>query len=161
MIYLDYAATTPIHADIAQKMLQFMTIEGCFANPASRSHMLGWQAEQAVEHARAQVAQLIKADARELVWTSGATEANNLAILGLAAQFPHKRHLITSKIEHKAVLDPCKQLEHQGYHITYLAPDTQGRIQVSQVMEALREDTLLVSLMYVNNELGALTLLQR
>ncbi|SEI57414.1 cysteine desulfurase [Allopseudospirillum japonicum] len=156
MIYLDYAATTPISAEIAQKMLQFMTLEGCFANPASRSHMLGWQAEQAVEHARAQVADLIKADARELVWTSGATEANNLAILGLAAQFPQKRHLITSQIEHKAVLDPCKVLQQQGYQVTYLAPDAQGRIQTQQVLEALREDTLLVSLMYVNNELGSL-----
>lgn len=134
-----------------------LTLGGIFANPASRSHIYGWQAEEAVEHARRQVADLIKADAREIVWTSGATESNNLAIKGIALQGTRKRgHLITSCIEHKAVIDTCRYLETQGFEVTWLKPDATGVIAPAQVAEALREDTLLVSLMHVNNELGSI-----
>jgi cysteine desulfurase len=154
-IYLDYAATTPAAPEVASLMAAHLTLDGCFANPASRSHLLGWQAEQAVEKARRQVAALIGADLREIVWTSGATEANNLALIGAARANPDKgRHIITSAIEHKAVLDTCSWLEQQGYRITRLQPDHQGRIQPDQVATALSDDTLLVSLMLVNNELG-------
>jgi len=154
-IYLDYAATTPAAREVAEKMAGYLTLDGCFANPASRSHLAGWQAEQAVEKARRQVADLINADLREIVWTSGATEANNLALIGAARANPDRgRHIITSAIEHKAVLDTCDWLEKQGWEITRLKPDQQGRIKAQQVAEALRDDTLLVSLMLVNNELG-------
>ena len=154
-IYLDYAATTPAAPEVAERMAGYLTLEGCFANPASRSHLAGWQAEQAVEKARRQVADLINADLREIVWTSGATEANNLALIGAARANPERgRHIITSAIEHKAVLDTCDWLEKQGWEITRLKPDQQGEIRVQQVAEALRDDTLLVSLMLVNNELG-------
>ena len=158
-IYLDYAATTPVDPRVADRMMQFLTMDGAFGNPASRSHGYGWQAEEAVEHARQQVADLIKADPREIVWTSGATEANNLAIKGVA-HFYHKKgkHIVTSKIEHKAVLDPCRQLEDEGYEVTYIDPQPgTGRITVDMVKAALREDTILVSLMMINNELGNLT----
>lgn len=155
LIYLDYAATTPVAPEVAALMAEYLTLDGCFANPASRSHLAGWQAEQAVEKARRQVAGLIGADLREMVWTSGATEANNLALIGAARANPDKgRHIITSALEHKAVLDTCSWLEAQGYQITRLQPDAQGRIRVEQVAEALTPDTLLVSLMLVNNELG-------
>ncbi|SFC41327.1 cysteine desulfurase [Marinospirillum celere] len=154
-IYLDYAATTPAAAEVAETMAAFLTKDGCFANPASRSHLAGWQAEQAVEKARRQVAELIGADLREIVWTSGATEANNLALIGAARANPDRgRHLITSAIEHKAVLDTCTWLEKEGWEITRLRPDAQGRVTAQQVAEALRDDTLMVSLMLVNNELG-------
>ncbi|WP_404414771.1 cysteine desulfurase family protein [Marinospirillum sp.] len=154
-IYLDYAATTPAASEVADKMAGYLTRDGCFANPASRSHLAGWQAEQAVEKARRQVADLINADLREIVWTSGATEANNLALIGAARANPSRgRHIITSAIEHKAVLDTCTWLEKQGWEITRLKPDQQGQIKAQQVAEALREDTLMVSLMLVNNELG-------
>jgi cysteine desulfurase len=154
-IYLDYAATTPAAPEVAEKMAGYLTLDGCFANPASRSHLAGWQAEQAVEKARRQVADLINADLREIVWTSGATEANNLALIGAARANPERgRHIITSAIEHKAVLDTCTWLEKQGWEITRLKPDRHGQIQAQQVAEVLREDTLLVSLMLVNNELG-------
>lgn len=155
LIYLDYAATTPVAPEVAALMAEYLTLDGCFANPASRSHLIGWQAEQAVEKARRQVAGLIGADLREMVWTSGATEANNLALIGAARANPDKgRHIITSALEHKAVLDTCSWLEAQGYQITRLQPDAQGCIRVEQVAEALTPDTLLVSLMLVNNELG-------
>lgn len=155
LIYLDYAATTPVAPEVAALMAKYLTLDGCFANPASRSHLAGWQAEQAVEKARQQVAHLIAADVREIVWTSGATEANNLAIIGAARANPDKgRHIITSAIEHKAVLDTCHWLEKEGYAITRLKPDSQGQISVEQVAAALTSDTLMVSLMLVNNELG-------
>lgn len=158
-IYLDYAATTPVDPRVAQKMMQHMTMDGVFGNPASRSHGYGWQAEEAVEHARQQVADLVHADPREIVWTSGATESNNLAIKGVA-HFYHKKgkHIITSKIEHKAVLDTCRQLEDEGFEVTYLDPEPRtGLIHPAAVEAALRPDTILVSLMMVNNELGTIT----
>ena len=155
-IYLDYAATTPAAPEVAAAMAGFLTLDGCFANPASRSHLAGWQAEQAVEKARRQVAQLIGADLREIIWTSGATEANNLALIGATRANPERgRHIITSAIEHKAVLDTCSWLEKQGWEITRLKPNAAGQITAQQVLEVLREDTLLVSLMLVNNELGS------
>jgi cysteine desulfurase len=156
-IYLDYASTTPVDPEVADLMVQFLTPSGQYGNPASRSHMFGWQAEAAVEDARTDVANLIGADAREIVWTSGATEANNLAIKGCAHFNTRKgKHIITSKIEHKAVLDTCRQLEREGFEITYLDPDKNGLIQPQAVADALREDTTVVSIMHVNNELGTL-----
>ncbi|GAB3485355.1 IscS subfamily cysteine desulfurase [Marinomonas epiphytica] len=157
-VYLDNSATTPVDPRVAEKMMACLTQEGNFANPASRSHLFGWRAEEAVEEARAQVANLIGADTREIVWTSGATEANNLALKGVAHAYKQKgRHIITSMIEHKAVLDPCKQLELEGFEVTYLTPSKEGMITPEQVAQALREDTILVSLMHGNNELGTLT----
>lgn len=153
-VYLDYAATTPVDPVVAQAMCACLTLEGNFANPASRSHRYGWEAEEAVESARRQIADAIHADNREIVWTSGATEANNLAIKGVMALSGDKKHLITSAIEHKAVLDTCAYLEQQGYVVTYLQPDASGVISLRQVQDALRADTALVSLMLVNNELG-------
>lgn len=158
-IYLDYAATTPVDPRVAERMMQFMTMDGAFGNPASRSHGYGWQAEEAVEHARQQVADLVNADPREIVWTSGATESNNLAIKGVA-HFYHKKgkHIVTSKIEHKAVLDACRQLEDEGFEVTYLQPEAgTGLIHPSAVEAVLRDDTILVSLMMVNNEIGTVT----
>jgi cysteine desulfurase len=158
-IYLDYAATTPVDPRVAARMMQFLTLDGDFGNPASRSHGYGWQAEEAVEHAREQVANLVHADPREIVWTSGATESNNLAIKGVAHFYAKKgKHVITSKIEHKAVLDPCRQLEDEGYEVTYLDPEPgTGLIHPEAVAAAFRDDTVLVSLMMVNNELGTIT----
>jgi cysteine desulfurase len=154
-IYLDYASTTPVDPTVAEKMMEFMTPAGHFGNPASRSHMFGWQAEAAVEEARQDVAALIGADAREIVWTSGATEANNLAIKGCAHFNQRKgKHIITSRIEHKAVLDTCRQLEREGFDVTYLDPDSNGLVHPEMVLEAIREDTTIVSIMHVNNELG-------
>ena len=157
-IYLDYSATTPVDPRVAEKMIECLTKEGNFGNPASRSHLFGWKAEEAVEEARRQVADLINADPREIVWTSGATESDNLAIKGVA-HFYHKKgkHIITSKIEHKAVLDTCRQLEREGYEVTYLEPTSEGIIEPQMVADALREDTILVSLMHVNNEIGVIT----
>ncbi|MBT7329748.1 MAG: IscS subfamily cysteine desulfurase, partial [Oceanospirillaceae bacterium] len=157
-LYLDYSATTPVDPRVAKLMCDCLTQEGNFGNPASRSHVYGWQAEEAVENARRQVADLINADPREIVWTSGATESDNLAIKGVA-HFYHKKgkHIITSKIEHKAVLDTCRQLEREGFEVTYLEPSTEGLISPEQVAEAMREDTILVSLMHVNNEIGVVT----
>lgn len=157
-IYLDYSATTPVDPRVAKVMADCLTSEGNFGNPASRSHMFGWKAEEAVENARRQVADLINADPREIVWTSGATESDNLAIKGIA-HFNHKRgkHLITSKIEHKAVLDSFRQLEREGFEVTYLDPNSDGIITPEQVADAIREDTTLVSLMHVNNEIGVIT----
>ena len=157
-IFLDYSATTPVDPRVAKLMCDCLTQEGNFGNPASRSHVYGWQAEEAVENARRQVADLVNADPREIVWTSGATESDNLAIKGVA-HFYHKKgkHIITSKIEHKAVLDSCRQLEREGFEVTYLEPTPDGIISAEQVAEALRKDTILVSLMHVNNEIGTVT----
>ncbi|SIT06615.1 IscS subfamily cysteine desulfurase [Neptunomonas antarctica] len=157
-IYFDYSATTPVDPRVAEKMVACLTLDGNFGNPASRSHVFGWKAEDAVETARKQVADLLNADPREIVWTSGATESDNLAIKGVA-HFYHKKgkHIITSKIEHKAVLDSCRQLEREGFEVTYLEPDTEGLIHPEAVADAIREDTILVSLMHVNNEIGTIT----
>lgn len=154
-IYLDYAATTPVDPRVAAKMADCLTLDGVFGNPASRTHGYGWQAEAAVETARRQVADLIACDPRELVWTSGATESDNLAITGSALRHPGG-HIVTSRIEHKAVLDTCGWLETQGYRVTYLEPDSSGLITLGQVVGALTDDTFLVSLMWVNNELGVI-----
>ncbi|OMH31828.1 IscS subfamily cysteine desulfurase [Motiliproteus sp. MSK22-1] len=156
-IYLDYSATTPIDPRVAEKMSQCLTSEGNFGNPASRSHQFGWKAEEAVENARRQVADLINADPREIVWTSGATESDNLAIKGAAHFYSKKgKHIITSKVEHKAVLDTCRQLEREGFEVTYLDPTDKGIITPEAVANALREDTILVSIMHVNNEIGVI-----
>ncbi|QYJ84777.1 IscS subfamily cysteine desulfurase [Shewanella mesophila] len=156
-IYLDYAATTPVDPRVAEKMMQCLTMDGIFGNPASRSHRYGWQAEEAVDIARNQVAELINADPREIVFTSGATESDNLAIKGVA-HFYHKKgkHIITSKTEHKAVLDTCRQLEREGYEVTYLEPAANGIIPLEKIEAAMREDTILLSLMHVNNEIGVI-----
>ena len=157
-IYLDYSATTPVDPRVAEKMMSCLTPDGNFGNPASRSHMFGWKAEEAVETARRQVADLLGADPREIVWTSGATESDNLAIKGVAHFYSKKgKHIITSKIEHKAVLDTCRQLEREGFEVTYLTPGSDGIITPQMVADALREDTILVSLMHVNNEIGTIT----
>ncbi|MGB0445804.1 MAG: IscS subfamily cysteine desulfurase [Pseudomonadales bacterium] len=157
-LYLDYSSTTPVDPRVAKLMCDCLTQEGNFGNPASRSHLYGWQAEEAVETARRQVADLVNADPREIVWTSGATESNNLAIKGIAHFYQKKgKHIITSKIEHKAVLDTARQLEREGFEVTYLDPDTDGLISPAMVKDAMREDTILVSLMHVNNEIGVVT----
>lgn len=154
-IYLDYSATTPVDPRVAARMAECLTSDGVFGNPASRSHAFGWQAEAAVEEARQNVADLINADPREIVWTSGATESDNLAIKGVAHFNARKgKHIITSKIEHKAVLDTCRQLEREGYEVTYLDPDSDGRTSAQAVAGAIREDTTVVSIMHVNNEIG-------
>jgi cysteine desulfurase len=152
-IYLDYAATTPVDPRVAQKMSGCLLVEGNFGNPASRSHYYGWQAEEAVEEARTQVAGLIHADPREIVWTSGATESDNLAIKGVA-EGARRRHIVTSAIEHKAVLDTCRYLEGRGFEVDYLVPGASGVIDPELVRAALRDDTLLVSIMHANNEIG-------
>lgn len=157
-VYLDYAATTPVDPQVAKVMTDCLTLDGNFGNPASRSHIYGWRAEETVETARDQVAQLINADPREVVWTSGATESNNLALKGVAQARAHLgKHIVTSKIEHKAVLDTCGVLAQQGYDITYLTPAEDGLIQPQAVIDALRDDTIVVSLMHVNNEIGTIT----
>lgn len=156
-IYLDYAATTPIDPRVAQAMADCMTVYGNFGNPASRSHVFGWRAEESVEEARGIIASAINADVREIIWTSGATESDNLALKGPAlVPGQTRRHIITSAIEHKAVLDTCAYLATVGFEITYLAPDAHGRVEASQVADAVRQDTLLVSIMHVNNELGSI-----
>ncbi|WNL39623.1 aminotransferase class V-fold PLP-dependent enzyme [Halomonas sp. PAMB 3232] len=154
-VYLDYAATTPVDERVAAVMQRYLTVDQLFANPASRSHMLGWQAEQAVEQARRQVADAINADPREIVWTSGATEADNLALTGfMRANRERGMHLVTSTIEHKAVVDTARALESEGFEVTWLTPGPDGRVTPEQLESALRDDTTLVSLMAVNNELG-------
>lgn len=156
-IYFDYAATTPVDTRVAEKMMQCLTLDGTFGNPASRSHRYGWQAEEAVDVARNQVADLIGADPREIVFTSGATEANNLAIKGAASFYQSKgRHIITSLTEHKAVLDTCEQLEREGFSVTWLTPQPNGLIDLQQLTAAFRDDTVLVSIMHVNNETGVI-----
>lgn len=158
-VYLDYAATTPVDPRVADVMAKHLTLDGIFGNAASRTHAYGWQAEAAVERARKQVADLVSCDPREIVWTSGATESDNLAIKGVAeARSDQGGHIITAVTEHKAVLDTCEWLEERrGFEITRLVPDGQGRITDVQVAEALRTDTILVSLMHVNNETGVCT----
>lgn len=157
-IYFDYAATTPVDEQVIAAMVDCLGVGGNFANPASSSHGFGRSARMAVEQARRQVAELVGCTPESLVWTSGATESNNLAIKGLMQGMPDtRRHLITSRLEHKAVLDTVSQLEQQGFAVTWLEPGDDGLIQPQQVVEALREDTALVSLMMVNNELGTLT----
>lgn len=155
-VYLDYAATTPVDPSVASDMMNYLTLDGVFGNPASRSHGYGWQAEAAVENARRQVADLIHADPREIVWTSGATESDNLAIKGAVAGH-ESPHIVTSVIEHKAVVDTCKWLEQNGVDVTWLHPKSDGRIDPQAVVAALRDNTVLVSLMMVNNELGCVT----
>ena len=156
-IYLDYAATTPMDERVAQKMMQYMTKDGIFGNPASRSHKLGWEAEEAVDVARNQIADLIGADAREIVFTSGATESDNLAIKGAAHFYQTKgKHIITVKTEHKAVLDTCRQLEREGFEVTYLDPEEDGLLDLEKFKAAIRPDTILVSVMHVNNEMGVI-----
>ncbi|MDU4250826.1 IscS subfamily cysteine desulfurase [Pseudomonas sp.] len=156
-IYLDYSATTPVDPRVAQKMADCLLVDGNFGNPASRSHLFGWKAEEAAENARRQVAELVNADPREIVWTSGATESDNLAIKGVAHFYATKgKHIVTSKIEHKAVLDTCRQLEREGFEVTYLEPTPEGIITPAMVEAALRDDTILVSVMHVNNEVGSI-----
>ncbi len=154
-IYLDYSATTPVDPRVASAMMECLTNEGNFGNPASRSHAFGWKAEEAVEKARAQVAELVNADPKEIIWTSGATESDNLAIKG-AAHFYSKngKHIITLKTEHKAVLDTCRQLEREGYEVTYLEPESDGLIDLEKLKAAIRDDTVLITIMHVNNEIG-------
>jgi len=156
-IYFDYAATTPVDPRVAEKMSECLSTEGKFGNPASRSHKYGWEAEEAIEVARRQVADLIGSDPREIVWTSGATESNNLPIKGVAHFYKSRgRHIVTSKIEHKAVLDTCRHLEREGFEVTYLEPDQNGLISPEDVRSAIREDTTIVSIMHANNEIGVI-----
>ncbi len=159
--YLDYSSTTPVDVRVAKKMANYLTMEGDFGNAASRSHYFGWQAEKAVHEARSQVADLVGADPREIVWTSGATESNNLAIKGIA-HFYQKRgkHIITLKTEHKAVLDTCRQLEREGFEVTYLDPLPDGLLDLDLLKKTIREDTILASFMHVNNEIGVIQDLQ-
>lgn len=154
-VYLDYAATTPVDPRVAQKMSACLLVEGNFGNPASRSHVYGWEAEEAVEHARTQVAAVLNADPREIVWTSGATESDNLALKGVA-EGAERRHIITSVVEHKAILDTCEYLEGKGFRVTYLKPGRDGVTRPEQVAEAIEADTLIASIMHVNNETGVI-----
>ena len=154
-IYLDYAATTPLDKRVLEKMLPYLTEE--FGNPASSSHAYGWVAEEAVENARAEVAKLINADAKEIIWTSGATESNNLALKGAANFYKTKgQHLITVKTEHKAVLDTMRELERQGFEVTYLGVQENGLIDLEELKAAIRPNTILISVMWVNNEIGVI-----
>jgi cysteine desulfurase len=155
-VYLDYAATTPVDPRVAAAMAQCLTAEGEFGNPASASHTFGDAAAALVETARAQVAASVGAAPAEVLWTSGATEANNLAIFGVAEYYGEGRHIITTRTEHKAVLDPCRELERRGWRVTYLAPDGGGLVHPEQVAAALRADTVLISIMHVNNETGVI-----
>ena len=156
-IYLDYSATCPMDPRVAEKMMQFMTMDGTFGNPASRSHRFGWQAEEAVDIARNQIAELVNADPREIVFTSGATEADNLAIKGVANFYGKKgKHIITCTTEHKAVLDTCRQMEREGFEVTYLDPESNGLVDLAKLEAAMRPDTILVSIMHVNNEIGVI-----
>ncbi|MEE9302369.1 MAG: IscS subfamily cysteine desulfurase [Thiotrichaceae bacterium] len=156
-IYFDYSATTPVDERVAEKMTQYLTKDGIFGNPASNSHQFGWESGDAVDDARQQVADLVNADPREIVWTSGATESDNLAIKG-AAHFNKRRgkHIITMKTEHKAVLDTCRQLEREGYEVTYLDPKDDGLLDIKTLEGAIRDDTTVVSIMHVNNEIGVI-----
>ncbi|MCW8890451.1 MAG: IscS subfamily cysteine desulfurase [Sedimenticola sp.] len=154
-IYMDYSATTPVDPRVAEKMCQFLTPDGKFGNPASRSHQFGWDADEAVEQARRDVAALLNANPKEIVWTSGATESDNLAIKGAAHFYQRQgKHIITCKTEHKAVLDTCRQLEREGFEVTYLDPESNGLIDLGKLEAAMRDDTILVSIMHVNNEIG-------
>ena len=156
-IYLDYSSTTPVDPRVAAKMADCLTTEGVFGNPASRSHKFGWVAEEAVDIARNQIADLVNADPREIVFTSGATESNNLAIKGAANFYGKKgKHLITIKTEHKAVLDTMRQLEREGFEVTYLDPEPNGLVDLDKLLAAIRPDTILISVMHVNNEIGVI-----
>jgi cysteine desulfurase len=156
-IYFDYASTTPADPRVVKKMQECLSLDGNFGNPASRSHAFGWKAEEAAEEARSNVADLVNCDPREIVWTSGATESDNLAIKGAALFNKSKgNHIITSKVEHKAVLDSCRQLERQGFEVTYLDPGSNGIVNADMVKEAITEQTILVSIMHVNNEIGVI-----
>ena len=156
-IYLDYSATTPTDERVAKTMCQYLTVEGDFGNPASRSHVFGWKTDEAVENARKQVADLVNADPREIIFTSGATESDNLAIKGAAHFYQKKgKHMVTCKTEHKAVLDSCRQLEREGFEVTYLDPEPDGLLDLEKFKAALRDDTSLVSIMHVNNEIGVI-----
>jgi cysteine desulfurase len=156
-IYMDYSATTPVDERVAEKMCSCLTRQGLFGNPASRSHEFGWKAEAAVEQARADVAQLINANPKEIIWTSGATESDNLAIKGAAHFYKKKgKHIVTLKTEHKAVLDTCRQLEREGYEVTYLDPEPNGLLDLEKFTAALRDDTIVASIMHVNNEIGVI-----
>jgi len=156
-IYLDYSATTPCDERVAKSMAECLTLQGNFGNPASRSHPFGWKAEEAVEEARRNVAELLGAVPKEIIWTSGATESDNLAIKG-AALFNQKKgkHIITMKTEHKAVLDTCRELERQGYEVTYMDPMENGLLDIEAFKKEIREDTTVVSIMHVNNEIGVI-----
>jgi len=157
-IYLDYSATTPVDPRVAEKMMHYLTMSGHFGNPASRSHQFGWDAEKAVEEARKQVAALVNANPKEIVWTSGASESDNLAIKGVAHFYQKKgKHIVTSQTEHKAVLDTARQLEREGFEITYLEPEPNGLIDLKKLEAAIRNDTILVSIMHVNNEMGVIS----
>jgi cysteine desulfurase len=152
---MDYSATTPVDPRVAELMCSYLTLDGEFGNPASRSHAFGWHADDAIGQARQHVANLVNADPKEIVWTSGATESNNLAIKGVAHFYAKKgKHLVTCKTEHKAVLDTCRQLEREGFEVTYLEPEPNGLIDLGKLESVLREDTILVSIMHVNNEIG-------
>ena len=155
LVYLDYSASTPVDPRVAEEMCKYLTMDGVFGNPASRSHQFGWDADLAVENARANIASLVNANPKEIVWTSGATESDNLAIKG-AAHFNQRRgkHIITMKTEHKAVLDSCRQLEREGYEVNYLDPETDGLLDLAKFKDAIRDDTTVVSIMHVNNEIG-------
>ncbi len=155
LIYLDYSASTPVDPRVAEEMCKYLTMDGVFGNPASRSHKFGWDADTAVENARANIAALVNANPKEIVWTSGATESDNLAIKG-AAHFNQRRgkHIITMKTEHKAVLDSCRQLEREGYEVTYLEPEKDGLLDIAKFKDAIRDDTTVASIMHVNNEIG-------
>lgn len=156
-IYMDYSATTPVDPRVAKKMMEYLTPDTEFGNPASRSHAYGWHADEAVEYARKQVADLVGADPKEIIWTSGATESDNLAIKGAAHFYQKKgKHIVTSKTEHKAVLDSCRQLEREGFAVTYLDPEPNGLIDLKKLEASLRQDTILVSIMHVNNEIGVI-----
>ena len=159
--YMDYSATTPVDHRVAAKMAECLSIEGTFGNPASRSHYYGWQAEAAVDKARKQVADLVGADPKEIVWTSGATESNNLALKGIAHFYKKKgKHIITLKTEHKAILDTCRQLEREGFEVTYMSPLPSGLLDIEEFKATIREDTILASFMHVNNEIGVIQDLQ-
>jgi cysteine desulfurase len=154
-IYLDYSATTPVDPRVAEKMCRCLTLDGDFGNPASRSHYFGWTAEKLVDEARTNVAALLNANPKEVVWTSGATESDNLAIKGAAHFYQKKgKHIVTVKTEHKAVLDTCRQLEREGFEVTYLDVQNNGLVDLDKFRETLREDTILASVMHVNNEIG-------
>ena len=156
-IYFDYSATTPVDPRVAEKMTRFLTPDGVFGNPASRSHQFGWEAEEAVEEARRNVAELIGADPREIIWTSGATESDNLAIKGAAHFYKGRgKHLVTVKTEHKAVLDTMRELEREGFEVSYLDPQTNGLLDLDKFKAALRPDTTVASVMWVNNEIGVI-----
>ncbi|MGM0412458.1 MAG: IscS subfamily cysteine desulfurase [Pseudomonadota bacterium] len=157
-IYMDYSATTPVDPRVAEQMCRYLTpAEGLYGNPASRSHAFGWDSEEAVETARGNVADLINASPKEIVWTSGATESDNLALKGAAHFYQKKgKHIVTMTTEHKAVLDTCRELERDGYEVTYLHPESDGLLDLDKFRDALREDTILASVMHVNNEIGVI-----